>query len=168
MRLSLIAAVARNGVIGKEGGLPWRLPADLKRFKAVTTGHAVIMGRRTWEEIRRPLPGRRNIVLSRDPAFLAPGAEVVPDLAEALARARASQDDEGFVIGGAQLYAAALPLVDRLHLTRLDYDAEGDTLFPPLDLSPFRLVSEERHPAGPGDPAPYAFLVYDRAAGPTG
>ena len=87
MRLSLIAAVARNGVIGRDGGLPWRLAADLRRFKAVTTGHAVVMGRRTWEEIRRPLPGRRNIVLSRDPAFAAPGAEVVATLGEAIERA---------------------------------------------------------------------------------
>jgi len=162
VRLSLIAAVARNGVIGKDGALPWRLSADLKRFKAVTTGHAVIMGRRTWEEIRRPLPGRRNIVLSRDLAFDAPGAEVVTTLADAIERARTSGDGEAFVIGGAHVYAAALPIVDRLHLTRLDYDAEGDTRFPPLDLSGFRLVSEERHEAAPGDPAPYAFLVYDR------
>ena len=162
MRLSLIAAVARNCVIGRDGGLPWRLAADLKRFKAVTTGHAVVMGRRTWEEIRRPLPGRRNIVLSRDPAFAAPGAEVVATLGEAIERARASGEVEAFVIGGARVYEAALLLVDRLHLTRIEYDAEGDTLFPPLDLSPFRLVSQERHEAAPGDPAPYAFLVYDR------
>lgn len=164
MRLSLIAAVARNRVIGRDGQLPWRLPADLKRFKELTTGHPVIMGSRTWDEIKKPLPGRLNLVLSRNPAFPAPGGEVVPTLEAALERARATGTDEAFVVGGAHVYALAFPRVDRLYLTTIDFEPEGDTRFPELDLSPFRLVSEERFASDPAAPAPYAFLVYDREA----
>ena len=162
MRVSLIAAVAKNRVIGKDGQLPWRLPADLKRFKALTTGHPVIMGSRTWNEIGKPLPGRLNIVLSRNPSFPAPGGEVVTSLDAALARAESTGTDEAFVVGGSHVYSLAFPRADRLYLTTIDFDPDGDTLFPDLDLAPFRLVSEERFDADPAAPAPYTFLVYDR------
>lgn len=142
--LALIAAVARNGVIGKDGGLPWRIPEDTRHFMRTTKGHAVLMGRRTWEEVKKPLPGRRNLVISRTPGFLAPGAEVFPTLDAAIAAARET-DPLPFVIGGTRLYAEALPLATLLYLTEIDRDADGDTHFPPFDRSLFREL--ERRPA---------------------
>jgi dihydrofolate reductase len=127
---SLIVAAAENGVIGRANGLPWHLPADLAHFKSTTLGHPIIMGRRTWESIGRPLPGRRNIVVSRNAGFAAPGCEVAADLAAAYALAQGSP--EVFVIGGSQLYDAALPGADRIYLTRVLASVEGDTRFPDL------------------------------------
>ena len=158
--LTLIAAVARNGVIGKDNRLPWHLPADLKHFKELTTGHAVIMGRKTWESLPakfRPLPGRGNIVVTRNGAFRAEGAIVCTSLADAIA---AASGDEAFVIGGAELYKAALPLADRLQLTEIDAEYEGDTWFPAVDKSMWRETAREAHcdEAGPG----YAFVTYQK------
>ena len=158
--LTVIAAVARNGVIGRDNALPWHLPADLKRFKALTTGHAVIMGRKTWESLPekfRPLPGRQNIVVTRNAGYAAAGATVVNSLADAVAAASGS---EAFVIGGAELYAAALPHADRLELTEIDADYAGDTWFPLRDPNEWRESAREAHadPAGPG----YAFVSYER------
>lgn len=138
--LALVVAVARNGVIGKDGGLPWRLPEDLKHFRAVTTGHAIVMGRKTWDSIGRPLPQRRSIVVTRDPSFAAAGAEVAHDLGAALDLAFAT-DDEPRVIGGGQIYAAALPLATALYLTEVDQDVDGDVHFPAFDRAAFREVS---------------------------
>src|SRR5262245_31944623 len=131
--LSLIAAVARNGVIGRDGQLPWDLPQDRAHFRRMTLGHAVIMGRRTWDETGRPLPDRRNIVVSRSGAVSgdAREREVVPTLDDAIAAARTS-DPHPFVIGGAEIFRLALPLATRLILTELDFDAGGDTVFPPF------------------------------------
>lgn len=126
--LVLIVARARNGVIGANGALPWRLPEDLAHFKRATMGHPIIMGRKTWQSIGRPLPGRRSIVVTRDRGFKAIGAEVVHSLDDALALTRDAA--EVFVIGGAQLYAEALPRTDRILLTALDADFDGDTQFP--------------------------------------
>ena len=156
--LTLIAAVARNGVIGKDNCLPWHLPADLKHFKELTTGHTVIMGRKTWESLPakfRPLPGRRNIVVTRNGDFHAEGATVSTSRADAIA---AANSDEAFVIGGAELYAAALPLADRLQLTEIDAAYEGDTWFPAIDKSVWRESAREAHrdEAGLG----YAFVTY--------
>lgn len=158
-RLSLIAAVAANGVIGSDNALPWRLPADLKRFKALTLGHPVIMGRKTHESIGRPLPGRRNIVVSRNAAYGAEGVEVSASLEAALA---ACQDDgeEVFVIGGAQLYTAALPLAQRLYLTEIHAGFAGDAHFPEFDRNAWRETARERH-RGEEDIA-FDFAVYDR------
>ena len=158
--LTLIAAVARNGIIGKDNALPWHLPADLRHFKALTTGHTVIMGRKTWESLPekfRPLPGRRNIVVTRNAGYGAPGASVVTSLPDAMAAAAGS---EAFVIGGAELYAAALPHADRLELTEIDADYAGDTWFPLRDPNEWRESAREAHadPAGPG----YAFVSYER------
>ena len=130
-RLNLIIARARNGVIGKDNAMPWKVPGEQAYFKRVTMGHPIIMGRRTWQSIGRPLPGRRNIVVSRDPSFVAAGAEVVASLDEALLRTQ--EATEVFVIGGAQLYAAALPRADRLLITEIDHDFDGDTTLPAPD-----------------------------------
>jgi dihydrofolate reductase len=130
MQVSIVVAVAANGVIGRDGGLPWRLPADLRFFKRVTMGHHLIMGRKTWASIGRPLPGRTMVVLTRDPSAAFPGAAVAHALPEALALARAAGDSEACVIGGAEVFAHALPLADRLYLTRVHADVEGDVYFP--------------------------------------
>lgn len=142
--LALIVAVGRGGLIGDSKGhfgLPWHLPEDLRRFRALTTGHAVIMGRRTHELIGRPLPKRRNLVLSRRPELELLGCEVVGSLDDALTRV--TDDPMPFVIGGAQLYASALPKVTHVFLTEVDREAEGDTFFPPLDPADFVEVTRE-------------------------
>ncbi|MBI5110338.1 MAG: dihydrofolate reductase [Rhodocyclales bacterium] len=158
--LTLIAAVAKNGVIGKDNRLPWHLPADLRHFKALTTGHAVIMGRKTWESLPekfRPLPGRQNIVVTRSAAYAAAGATVAGSLPDAVA---AAAGEEAFVIGGAELYQVALPLADRLQLTEIDAEFDGDTWFPARDPRQWREAVREAHrdETGPG----YAFVRYER------
>jgi dihydrofolate reductase len=154
--LSLVAAVARNGVIGRGGQIPWDLPEDRAYFRRSTLGHAVIMGRKTWDETGRPLDGRRNIVVSRSGAVSgrADEREVVATLDEALTRARAT-DPEPAVIGGAEIFRLALPLATRLVLTEVDFDAEGDTFFPPFERDEWR-VTERRA----GDRATY--VTYER------
>lgn len=162
--LTLIAVVARNRVIGRDNQLIWHLPEDLAHFKAVTAGHTVLMGRKTWESLPprfRPLPGRRNIVLTRQADFRAEGAEVVASLPAALALTR--PDEPVFVIGGADIYAQALPMADRLILTEVAEEAEGDALFPAFDRAGWRETA--RHPkTAEGGPA-YAFVTYERIAG---
>lgn len=140
-RLTLIVARARNGVIGRDGTLPWRLPEDLAFFKRTTMGHPIVMGRRTWESIGRPLPGRRSIVVSQRAGFAAAGAEVARSLEDALRLCEASS--EVFVIGGAQLYRDALPHADRLVVTEIDADFEGDTHWPAPDEAIWREASRE-------------------------
>ena len=158
-RLSLIVAMARNRVIGRDGKLPWHLPADLKRFRALTMGHHILMGRKTWESIGRPLPGRTSIVITRTAGYAAAGATVVHSLSEALESARG--DSEVFVIGGAEVYRDALPLADRIYLTELQADFEGDVLFPPLAPGQWRAGDREHHPAEE-DRSAWDFVVYDR------
>ena len=145
--LALIAAVARNGVIGKHGTLPWHVPEDLKHFKKTTSGHVIIMGRKTHDSIGRPLPKRRNIVVTRQPDARFAGCEAAHSLTEAIALARTS-DECPFIIGGASLYEEALPLATELHLTTIDEDVAGDTFFPE-DLSEF-VEAESRHGQTPG------------------
>ena len=162
MRVALVAAVAGNGVIGREGSIPWHLPEDLKRFRKLTTGHAVVMGRRTWDSLPdrfRPLPGRRNVVVTRNPDWRAEGAERAGSLEEALALL--AGEERVFVIGGGELYAAALPLADELLLTELDVEAEGDTSFPDWDRAAFVETSRETGVAADG--TPFAFVSYGRA-----
>ena len=137
--LALIAAVAKNGVIGKAGGLPWRLPEDLKRFKAMTTGHAVIMGRKTFDEIRKPLPNRRNLVVTSQPLKL-DGCEVFSSL-EAAIDAAYTTDSRPFVIGGSTLYAQALPFATHLFLTHIEKDFDGDTVFPHVPWAQWKEVA---------------------------
>ena len=163
MRISLVAAVARGGVIGREGGIPWHLPEDLARFKELTTGHVVVMGRRTWDSLPqrfRPLPGRRNIVVTRDRGWSAAGAERAGSLEEALAAA--AGEAHVFVIGGGAIYAQALPLADDLVLTEVDLDVAGDTFFPSWARDELRETSREDRVAADG--TPFAFVTYSRAA----
>lgn len=138
--LTLVVAIGEGNVIGNRGELPWRIPEDLRHFKNVTMGHAVIMGRKTHASIGRPLPGRRNIVVSRNPQYRAEGCEVVASLEEALVRARTT-DDEPCVIGGGAIYEEALPLATRIHLTEVKRSVEGDTFFPTFDRAAFREVA---------------------------
>jgi len=160
MTLSVIVAMASNGVIGSGGKLPWHLPDDLRRFKALTLGHPVIMGRRTWESMGKPLAGRRNLVVSRRSDWNAEGAEVVPSLAEALARCAAAE--EVFVIGGAELYREALLRADRLYITRVQAHVPGDARFPSWDETAWRLETEEHHPADARHAHAFRFCVYTR------
>jgi dihydrofolate reductase len=157
-RLSLIVAVARNGVIGRDNRLPWHIPEDLKRFRARTMGHHIIMGRRTWESIGRPLPGRTSVVVTRDRDYSAPGAKVVHSLAEAVAAC--AGDDEAFVIGGAEIYREALLHADRLYLTEVLADYPGDVSFPPLGAE-WREVSREE-PRRNAAEVGVAYVVYER------
>jgi dihydrofolate reductase len=166
MRIILIAAVSENGVIGRGNALPWHLPADLQRFKRLTTGHAVVMGRKTWESIRRPLPNRRNIVISSSAGLHPAGATVVPSFPAAIEAAR--DFSELFAIGGSRVFQAALPLAERLELTRVHAQVPGDAFFPKLDLSEWKLVAEEQHPADEKHAYPFSFLTYDRRRGALG
>jgi len=159
MTLALVWAMDKHRVIGREGRLPWHLPADLRRFKAITLGHTVIMGRRTFASIGRPLPERRNLVLSRDSAFDAAGVTVCTDLEQAL---RVAGSDPVFVIGGAEVYRSALPRADRLHVTLVDAAVEGDVRFPDYDESAWRLVAAESHPADARNAHAMRFLEFER------
>jgi dihydrofolate reductase len=161
MRLNAFAAVDLDGVIGDRGRIPWYLPEDLRRFRRLTLGHPVIMGRKTWESLGRPLPGRSNIVLSRDPAFRAAGAAVAADPQAALVVA-ASHGDEAFVIGGAEVYRAMASSCDRLYLTVIDGRFGGDAVFPLGDFDGFTLVEEVERPATAKFPHTYAFGTFDR------
>jgi dihydrofolate reductase len=147
--LTFIVAVARNGVMGKDGKLPWDLPEDRAFFRASTMGHAIIMGRRTWDERGAPLDGRRNIVVSRSGAVSGAGREVVSTIEEAIERARQT-DPDPFVVGGAEIFRLAMPYATRILLTEIDFDAEGDTFFPALDHAAWRAVE-----CRPGDRAVY-------------
>ena len=163
MRISLIAAVAENGVIGRKGQLPWRLRSDLQRFKQLTMGHTVIVGRKTWESIGRPLPGRRSVVISRQSGYQAEGVTVVGSVEDAIATARVAGDDEAFVIGGAEVYQQALPLVERLYLTYVSVEVEGDAFFKPeLDMSEWVAISSEMHDADANNDHPFTFSVLQR------
>jgi len=161
----VIAAVARNGVIGHDNTLLWRLPEDARWFRAQTLGCPVVMGRKTWDSLPerfRPLPGRMNLVITRQPGWSAPGAQAAPSLEAALVVAQATQPRKVFVIGGAEVYAAALPLADELVLTEIDADFEGDSLFPAWDRSAFVEVERERHQAAPPNDFEFSFVRYKR------
>jgi len=160
MLISLIVAMAPDRAIGIENRLPWRMPADLRHFRTVTMGHPLIMGRLTQQSIGRPLPGRRNIVVSRDPAFQAEGCEVVDSVEAALAAA--ADAPEVFVMGGASLYAQLLPRCDRLYLTLVEGRFEADAYFPEFDRSEWREIAREEHEADADNPHPYAFVVLER------
>jgi dihydrofolate reductase len=163
--LSLIAAVARNRAIGRGNDLLWNDPRDQKHFRAKTLGCPVIMGRRTWDSLPerfRPLPGRRNIVITRNADWLAPGAEVTHSLPQALARV--ADVPKAFVIGGGELYAQALPLADELEITEIGQAFEGDTFFPAWDAAAFDVAERVEHPAQQPGEIPFAFVTYRRKA----
>jgi dihydrofolate reductase len=165
--LCLIAALAQNRVIGRDNQMPWHLPADLKHFKALTLGKPIIMGRKTWDSLGRPLPGRLNLVVSRQPGLALEGAEVFPSLDAALVRAEAWAREQGadelMLIGGAQLYTQALEQADRLYLTRVELCPEGDAWFPAFNQADWQRETLEQHPAS-ADTAAYAFETWVRAA----
>ena len=157
MIVSLVVARADNGVIGRDNALPWRIPADLQHFKRLTLGKPVVMGRRTFESIGKPLPGRVNIVLTRDPDWQAEGVTVAGNLAEALT----VDVPEVAIIGGAQVYAEAMPFATHVHLTEVHAAPEGDTLLPPFDPEDWRETARERHDAT-GDAPAYSFVTLER------
>lgn len=163
MRISIIVAVAENGVIGRDNDLPWRLSADLKRFKSLTMGHHLLLGRKTWESIGRPLPGREMIVVSRSALDLPDGVHRSPSVEAGIERARAWDEDELFVAGGASIYAAVLPLCDRIYLTRIGAEIDGDVTFPDFDLDDWLVVEHEELSADDKNEHPTTFVVLDRA-----
>ena len=166
MKLSIIVAMAENGVIGQDGGLPWRLSADLQRFKRLTMDHCIIMGRKTFESIGRALPGRISIVVSRDPSHVAILDNVLTatDLEAALELVSSTplNREEAFVIGGAEIYRLALPQAKRIYLTRVLGKVEGDTYFPEVDWQQWKLGSSERHYSDAKNDFDYCFEIYDR------
>ena len=154
--IHLIAAVAENGVIGAGNQLPWRLPADLKRFKALTMGHTLVMGRKTFDSIGRPLPGRTTIVITRDRSWSREGVTVAHDIDEALQLARG----EVFVAGGGEIYAQTIARADRLHITHVKRAFEGDARFPEIDPRVWQEIEREEHDEPPGNDPPFAFVTY--------
>jgi len=164
MKISLIVAVSRNGVIGIDNQLPWHLPEDLKYFKSVTMGKPIIMGRKTYDSIGRPLPGRTNIVITRDSSWQAEGVEVAQTLAQAMTLGRLAcanaGADEAMVIGGEQIYRMTLPAADRLYLTEVQAEVEGDAFFPEFDAKEWQQVSEQLPELT--DTHPYRFLILER------
>lgn len=167
--IAMIVAVARNGVIGRDGDLPWRLSSDLKLFRRLTMGKPIVMGRRTWATLKRkPLDGRINIVVTRDRSFSAPGATVVHSVASALEAARKSAAESGageiMIIGGAEIYRALLPVADRIYLTEVDASPPGDAMFPALETSHWREVAREAIESGPNDEHRAQLRVLERIA----
>jgi dihydrofolate reductase len=159
--ISIIVAASTNNVIGANGDLPWRLSADLKHFKAITMGKPIVMGRKTWDSIGRPLPGRQNIVITRQADFVAEGCNVVASTEEAIAATAGA--DEIMVIGGSQVYSLFLPAAGRLYLTRVHAEIEGDAFFPEIDGSAWRLVGDDSHSSDDRNAFDYSFRTYERA-----
>jgi dihydrofolate reductase len=168
IEIVLVTAVAENGVIGRGNAMPWRLRSDLRHFRALTWGKPVIMGRRTWASLDKPLPGRTNIVLSRDRSFTAPGVVIAPNFETALETARGDALRRGAdmiaVIGGAELYAQSMPHADRICVTMVHARPQGDAVFPPIDPDAWREVERTEHNPGPGDDVAFAFVGYQRIA----
>ena len=166
--ITLVAALAENGVIGRDNGLPWRLKSDMVHFRAITMGKPVVMGRKTFLSIGRPLPGRTTIVVSRDGGFGAPGIVVAPSVEAALTVARGDALRRGadciIVAGGADLYAQTMPLAERLHITYVHRAVDGDVYFPAIDRSVWHETARDEHAAATGDDAAFAFVIYQRAA----
>lgn len=164
MRLSIIAALSSNNVIGRDNRVPWSIPTDLKRFKALTMGHHLIMGRKTYDSVGKPLPGRITVVITRRDDFHPDGVQVVHSLEEAIRIAANAGDAEPFIAGGAEIYDHAIHRADRMYLTRVHADVEGDTYFPEFDdVSEWHLTDAEHFDAGEKNEFPFSFLTYDRA-----
>lgn len=162
MKVSVIVAVSENNVIGIHKNLPWHLPADLKYFKEKTMGHHIVMGRITYEALKKPLKGRTNIIVTRKQDFEAEGCTVVHHLDEALRIADDHHETECFIIGGAEIFREILHRADRIYLTRIFQDFDGDTFFPAMDLSKWKLVSEESHHPDEQNRYRYSFLIYEK------
>ncbi len=162
MMVSAIVAMAKNRVIGQDNQIPWYLPADLKYFKKTTLNHHIIMGRKSFESIGRPLPKRTNIIITRNPFYIATNCLVVNSLESALALAHENGEEEAFIIGGGEIYRMSMPLLDRLYLTEVDLEPEGSVFFPEFDWSEWELVSEEAHAPDEKNEMPYVFKVLER------
>ncbi len=162
MIISLIAAISENGVIGKDGQIPWRLPADLKLFKTLTMGHHLIVGRRTYESIGKPLPGREMIVLTRQNDYTAPGCQIAHSLDEALEIAEAAGDSEAIIAGGELVYAQTLPIAHRMYLSHVHATLPGDTFFPAYDEQDWQITKEETYPLTEGQEYTFTFQILDR------
>ncbi|PWJ54289.1 dihydrofolate reductase [Dyadobacter jejuensis] len=162
MKLSIIVAVSENGVIGRENALIWRLPADLKRFKALTMGHPIIMGRKTFESIGRPLPGRSSIVISTQVDYRPEGVFMVKSIEEAIAKARSLETDESFIIGGGEIYRQTMPMADKLYLTKVKTTVEGDTFFEIPTNASWEEVFSEKHVADSTHEYSYEFVDLEK------
>jgi dihydrofolate reductase len=162
MLISQIAAMARNRVIGRDNRLPWHMPDDLAWFFRITRGHHIIMGRRNFEANGKALPNRTNIVVTRNKNYQAPGCVVVHTLDEAIGYARDHGEEEAFIVGGGEIYAATLPLADRIYLTIIETEVEGDTFFPEPDPQEWKEVSREPHRADERNPYDYTFYIFER------
>jgi dihydrofolate reductase len=170
MKISIIAAVSENSVIGQKGKIPWHIPEDLKRFKKITSGHHVIMGRKTFEAIGHPLPNRTNIIITRNKQSLllrnknyeAPGCKVVNSLQEALSASKISKEREVFIIGGEQIYKLALPIADEIYLTQVHHIFKGDAFFPKIDTGKWKEVSHQYHPKNEKNLYSYDFVIFKK------
>ena len=163
MTLSIIVILSTNNVIGRDNKLPWHMPADLKRFKSLTMGHHVLMGRRTFNEIKKPLPGRVNVVITHDPHFGAEGVAIARSIDEAISKAEAAGDHEVFLIGGGEIFKQVIHRADRMYITRIHAEIEGDTYFPEFDdVNEWKLVDAEHFEADEKNAYPYSFLTYER------
>ena len=158
--ISIIVAAAENNAIGYKNKLLWHMPADLKYFKKTTMGHTVIMGRKTYESVGKPLPGRRNIIITRQKDYTAPGTQIVHSLKQAIALC--DRQEESFIVGGAEIYAEALGYTDRIYMTLIYAEFQADTFFPPVDQKLWHLVSESYHDADASNPYDYNFMIYER------
>ncbi len=164
MIVSAIVAVAKNNVIGINNGIPWYLPADLKYFKKTTLNHHIIMGRKSYESIGRPLPKRTNVIVTRDPFYVAANCLIVHSVEEGLKIALDNNEEEAFIIGGGEIYRIAMPYVERLYLTEVDLEIGGTVYFPEINFSEWHVVSEEAHQADEKNEMPYVFKVLERKA----
>ena len=162
MIVSCIVATANNNVIGKDNDIPWYLPADLKYFKKITSGHHIIMGRNCYDSIGRPLPNRTNVILTRDTFFISSNCLVCHSVTEALEAAHENGESEAFIIGGGMIYAQTMDLWDKLYLTEVDLEVEGDIFFPEMDKSDWNLLSEEPHKSDEKNEFDYTFKVFER------
>jgi dihydrofolate reductase len=160
MKISIIVAIAENNVIGNKNALPWHLPADLKHFKKITTGHTVIMGQNTYESIGKPLPQRKNIVLSFDKRYRAPGCIVVHSVEESIRAASTEKEKEVFIIGGASIYKQTIGIADKLYITKVHHKFAGDVFFPEIDMSKWKTISSEKHKSDELNPYDYEFCVF--------
>jgi len=162
MKISCIVATAHDNVIGKDNDIPWYLPADLQYFKKITLGHHIIMGRKCYASIGRPLPKRTNVIITRDPYFISSNCLVTHSITEALEKAYENGEKEAFIIGGGTIYEQTIDLWDRLYLTSVDVKAEGDIYFPELDMNNWKLTSEDSHSADEKNEFDYTFKIFDR------
>ena len=165
MIISAIAAMDKNRVIGKDNAIPWYLPADLRFFKRTTLGHHILMGRKNYQSLGKPLPKRTNVVITRNPYFISSGCIVTHSIEEALQVAHNNGEEEAFIIGGGEIYAQAMPITQRLYLSEIDAEFEGDVFFPEFDLTEWSLTSEEFNPPDLKNKYPFTVRIYERNSG---